>query len=105
MSTAQVPASRQLRAAISIVTSAAGDRGWGAPDVVSVRPGGRLQVGDEAQPVDAATVYQAARGLVGALLDDLVEVTGRPLEDIVAPWLLTLQLSEAVADVEWDQVF
>jgi hypothetical protein len=86
------------------VTSAAGDRGWGTADVVSVRPGGRIQVGADAHAVDAATVYQAARGLVGALLDDLVEVTGRPLEDIVAPWLLTLQLSEAVADVEWDQV-
>jgi len=104
MSTAQVPASRQLRAAISIVASAAADRGWGVADAVSVRPGGRLQVGAEPQSVDAATIYQAARGLVGALLDDLVEVTGRPLEDIVAPWLLTLQLSEAVADVEWDQV-
>ena len=104
MSTAQVPASRQLRAAISIVTSAAADREWGVGPVVRVRPGG-LQLGDEPALVDAAAVYQAARGLVGALLDDLVEVTGRPLEEIVAPWLLTLQLSEAVADVEWDQVF
>ncbi|SFK58439.1 hypothetical protein [Geodermatophilus ruber] len=98
---AHVPAAAQLRAAISILGSAAADRHWGNGDVVRVRPGG-LQLGDTPEPVDAATVYQAARGLVGALLDDLVQATGRDLDDVVAPWLLSLQLDEAVADVETD---
>jgi hypothetical protein len=102
--TAHVPPSEQLRAAISIVTSAAADRAWGTADCVRVRPGGRLQVGTQPQVLDAATVYQAARGLVGALLDDLGEVTGRDLDEIVGPWLAALQLSEAIADIAWDDV-
>jgi hypothetical protein len=99
---AHVPAAEQLRAAISILASAAADRRWGAGDVVRVRPAGRLQLGDQPQVVDAATVYMAARGLVGALLDDLTTSTGRELDDVVGSWLVTLQVREALADVGVD---
>ena len=95
---AHVPDRDQLRAAVSVVVSAAADRQWGSADVVRVRPGG-LQLGTDPDLVDAAAVYQAARGLVGALLDDLVHSTGRDLDEVVGPWLLSLQLREAVADV------
>ncbi|MCU1616245.1 MAG: hypothetical protein JWO98_3785, partial [Frankiales bacterium] len=57
-----------------------------------------------ADVVDAATVYQAARGLVGALLDDLLEVTDRDLPELVGPWLAVLGMREAVADVALDEV-
>ena len=97
-----VPAAEQLRAAISILASAAGDRHWGKGDLVTVRPGGRLRIGPDQRPVDAATVYLAARGLVGALLDDLSQSTGRDLDEIVAPWLVSLQVREALAEVEDD---
>jgi hypothetical protein len=96
---AHVPARDQLRAASSILSSAAADRQWGSGDVVRVRPGG-LQLGIDPGLVDAAAVYQAARGLVGALLDDLARSTGRDLDEMVGPWLLSLELREAVADVE-----
>jgi hypothetical protein len=65
---AQVPAAEQLRAAVSLLSSAAADR-----------------------------QFMAARGLVGALLDDLVHSTGRDLEDVVDPWLLSLATREALA--------
>jgi hypothetical protein len=96
---AHVPAGDQLRAAVSILVSAAAERQWGTGDVVRVRPAG-LQLSDDPQLVDAATVYMAARGLVGALLDDLVRETGRDLDEVLAPWLMTLQLREAVAGAE-----
>jgi hypothetical protein len=102
MTTAAVPPGEQLRAAISIVCSAAADRGWGTSDEVRVRPGGRVQIGNHPDVVDAATVYQAARGLVGALLDDLLEVGGGELEQLVGPWLAVLEMREAVADVALD---
>lgn len=102
MTSAHVPPGEQLRAAISIVCSAAADRGWGDPDHVQVRPGGRVQVGTHPDVLDAATVYQAARGLVGALLDDLLEVGGGELEQLVGPWLAVLEMREAVADVALD---
>ena len=95
-----IPASRQLHVAISIVTSAAADRQWGTGDRVTPRPGGRLQINDEPDLVDAATVYQGARGVVGALLDHLAEVTGRDLADVVGPWLVSLEMREALADVD-----
>ena len=95
-----VPAAEQLRAAISILTAAAGDRQWGSGDVVTVRNGGRLRIGVEQRAVDAVTVYMAARGLVGALLDDLSQTTGRELDEIVRPWLVSLQVREALADVD-----
>jgi hypothetical protein len=95
-----VPAAEQLRAAISILASAAGDRQWGDGDLVTVRAGGRLRIGRDQRPVDAATVYMAARGLVGALLDDLAQTSGRDLEEIVGPWLVSLEVREALADVE-----
>jgi hypothetical protein len=100
MATAHVPPGEQLRTAISIVSSAAADRGWGSADAVRVRPGGRVQIGTHADVVDAATVYQAARGLVGALLDDLALSTGRELDEIVGPWMVSLQVREALADVD-----
>lgn len=102
MTVADVPPGEQLRAAISIVCSAAADRGWGTPDEVRIRPGGRVQIGRHPDVVDAATVYQAARGLVGALLDDLLEVGGGELEHLVGPWLAVLEMREAVADVALD---
>jgi hypothetical protein len=95
-----VPAADQLRAAISILANAAADRQWGGGDLVTVRTGGRLRIGADQRPVDAATVYMAARGLVGALLDDLAASTGRELEEIVSPWLVSLQVREALADVD-----
>jgi hypothetical protein len=95
-----VPAAEQLRAAISILASAAGDRQWGTGDLVTVRAGGRLRIGPDQRPVDTATVYMAARGLVGALLDDLSLSTGRELDEIVGPWLVSLQVREAFADVD-----
>jgi hypothetical protein len=95
-----VPAAEQLRAAISILASAAGDRQWGSGDPVTVRPGGRLRIGPDQRPVDAATVYMAARGLVGALLDDLASSTGRELDEIVRPWLVSLEVREALADID-----
>ena len=102
MTTAHVPPGEQPRAAISIVCSAAADRGWGSTDEVRIRPGGRIQLGDHPDVVDAATVYQAARGLVGALIDDLLEVGGGELEHLVGPWLAVLDMREAVADVAFD---
>jgi hypothetical protein len=100
MATAHVPPGEQLRTAISIVSSAAADRGWGDADGVRVRPGGRVQIGTHPDVVDAATVYQAARGLVGALLDDLLSATDRELAELVGPWLAVLEMREAVADLE-----
>jgi hypothetical protein len=96
---ADVSSGDQIRAAVSILTSAAGDRQWGSGTVVRVRPGG-LQLGDGPDVVDAAAVYMAARGLVGALLDDLALSTDRGLDDIVGPWLLSLEVREAFAGVE-----
>jgi len=99
-----IPASRQLRVAISIVTSAAADREWGTGDRLTPQADGRLRIDDEPQVVDAGTVYQAARGVVGALLDHLVEVTGRDLEDLVGPWLTSLEVRQAVADLDPDRL-
>jgi hypothetical protein len=98
-----VPVADQLRAAISILGNAAADRDWGNGEDVRVRPGG-LQLGDEPRVVDAATVYQAARGLVAALIDDLVQSTGRDMDDVVAPWLLNLELRTVFADVGADDL-
>jgi hypothetical protein len=102
MTTAHVPPGEQLRAAISIVCSAAADRGWGTADAVRLCSGGRIQIGGSPDVVDAAAVYQAARGLVGALLDDLLEIGGGEMEDLVGPWLAVLEMREAVADVALD---
>jgi len=96
---ADVPSGDQLRAAVSILSSAAADRQWGGEPVVRVRARG-LQLGDDARLVDAAAVYQAARGLVGALLDDLADATGRDLDEVVGPWLLSLEVREAFAGVD-----
>ena len=98
---AHVPPAEQLRTAVAILTSAAADRQWGSGDVVRVLPDG-LQLGTDPRAVDAATVYMAARGLVGALLDDLSRSTDRDLDELVGPWLLSLQVREAVVDVATD---
>jgi hypothetical protein len=98
---AQVPAAKQLRAAVSILSSAAADRQWGSGDVVRAHTRG-LQLGEDTQLVDATTVYMAARGLVGALLDDLVQSTGRDLDEVVGPWLLSLAAREAMVDLPVD---
>jgi len=94
-----VPPGNQLRAAVSILSSAAADRQWGGEPVVHVRARG-LQLGDDVRLIDAAAVYQAARGLVGALLDELVHSTGRDLGEVVGPWLLSLEVREAFAGVD-----
>jgi len=94
-----VPSRNQIRAAVSILSSAAADRQWGCGPVVRVRPGGLQLGGDDPVLVDAAAVYQAARGLVGALLDDLVQTSGRDLDEVVGPWLLALEVREAFAGV------
>ena len=92
--TNEAPATAQLRAAIALVSSAAADHGWGTnPDVQACR-GGRIQVADVGR-LDAAEVFQAARGLIGALLDDLLAVTGANLADVVPPWLTSLAVQEA----------
>ncbi|MGY1619537.1 hypothetical protein ACI797_22570 [Geodermatophilus sp. SYSU D00691] len=96
-----VPVPEQLRTAIALLGSAASDLGWGNGEVIRVRSGG-LQIGDEPALVDAATVYMAARGLVAALVDDLVAASGRDMDDVVAPWLLSLELRSALAGVEED---
>ncbi|MGY1605122.1 hypothetical protein [Geodermatophilus sp. SYSU D00815] len=98
---AHVPVDDQLRTAIALLGSAAADLGWGNGEVVRVRSGG-LQLGEDPALVDAATVYMAARGLVAALIDDLVAATGRDMDDVVAPWLLSLELRSALAGVEVD---
>jgi hypothetical protein len=90
------PAAAQLQAAVSLVSSAAADRGWGAEPVVRPCRGGRVQV-DGVGRLDAAEVFQAARGLIGALIDDLVAVTGADLADVVSPWLTALAVQEAEA--------
>jgi hypothetical protein len=56
----------------------------------------------EQRSVDTVTVYMAARGLVGALLDDLSHTSGRELDEIVRPWLVSLQVREALAEVDVD---
>jgi hypothetical protein len=94
-----VPPGNQLRAAVSVLSSAAADRQWGGEPVVHVRARG-LQLGDDLRLIDAAAVYQAARGLVGALLDELVQGTGRELDEIVGPWLLSLEVREAFVEVD-----
>jgi hypothetical protein len=100
MTSGDAPPGEQLRTAISIVSSAAADRGWGDADAVRIRSGGRVQIGTHPEVVDAATVYQAARGLVGALLDDLLQVTERELAELVGPWLAVLEMREAIADLD-----
>ncbi|MFQ1000501.1 hypothetical protein [Modestobacter sp. SSW1-42] len=86
----------QLQAAISLLSSAAADRGWGAEPTVRPCRGGRIQV-EGIGKLDAAVVFQAARGLVGALIDDLATVTGVDLDAVVTPWLTALAVQEAAA--------
>jgi hypothetical protein len=99
---AQTSEARQLQTAIALVLCASADRNWGAEPAVRARLGGRVQLGEGTGTVDAATVFQAARGVIGALLDDLVRVGGYDLEEVVAPWLATLETAETLTSVRTD---
>jgi hypothetical protein len=46
----------------------------------------------------------AARGLVGALFDELVGSSGRDLDDVASGRLMTLQVREAVAGIDVEDV-
>nr|WP_221203383.1 hypothetical protein [Modestobacter versicolor] len=92
-----------MRAAISLVSSAAADLRWGDQPEVRVLPDGRLWLTDLQLSVSAADVYQAARGLVAAQLLGITEETGRPLAEVVGPWLVSLQTNEALLDLDLTQ--
>ena len=86
----------ELRAGISVVSSAAADLGVGEQPRVRVLPDGRLWLTEQQVEVSAADVYQAARGLVAAQLDAIARVTGRSVEDHALAWLVTLQTNEVM---------
>jgi hypothetical protein len=90
----------ELRAGISMLTSAAADLHVGAQPEVCVLPDGRLWLTEFGVAVTAADVYQAARGLVAAQLDAMAEVTRRPVEDHALAWLVTLQTNEVMVDLQ-----
>ena len=90
----------ELRAGISVVSSAAADLGVGEQPRVRVLPDGRLWLTEQQVEVSAADVYQAARGLVAAQLDAIAQVTGRPVEDHALAWLVTLQTNEVMVGLE-----
>ena len=86
----------ELRAAMSLLASAAADLEWGAQPEVRVLPDGRLWLSDLQLAVSAADVYQAARGLLAAqVLGALAETPGT-VADLVGPWLTELHLTEAL---------
>jgi hypothetical protein len=86
----------ELRAGMSVLTSAAADLRVGSQPLVRVLPDGRLWLTELEVAVTAADVYQAARGLVAAQLDAMAQVTGRPVEDHALAWLVTLQTNEVM---------
>lgn len=86
----------ELRAGISLVSSAGADLGWGAQPAVRVLPDGRLWLADLGLAVSAAEVYQAARGLVAAQLRHLSDESGVAVPTVVASWLVSLQTNEAL---------
>ena len=90
----------ELRAGMSVLTSAAADLGVGSQTDVRVLPDGRLWLDELDMAVSAADVYQAARGLVAAQLDAIAQVTGRPVEDHALAWLVTLQTNEVMVDLQ-----
>ena len=94
--------SAELRAAISLVGSAAADLGWGAPPDVRVLPDGRLWLEDLQQSVSAAEVYQAARHLIAAQLRTVAGAAGVPVGAVAGPWLLSLTTNEAMLDLDLD---
>jgi hypothetical protein len=90
----------ELRAGMSVLTSAAADLGVGGHTDVRVLPDGRLWLDEFDMAVSAADVYQAARGLIAAQLDAIAQVSGRPVEDHALAWLVTLQTNEVMVGLE-----
>ncbi len=90
----------ELRAGMSVLTSAAADLHVGSQPKVRVLPDGRLWLTEQEVAVTAADVYQAARGLVAAQLDAMAQVTGRPVEDHALAWLVTLQTNEVMVGLD-----
>ena len=90
----------ELRAGMSVLTSAAADLGVGGQTDVRVLPDGRLWLDELDMAVSAADVYQAARGLVAAQLDAIAQVTDRPVEDHALAWLVTLQTNEVMVGLQ-----
>jgi hypothetical protein len=86
----------ELRAAMSLLASAAADLDWGAQPEVQVLPDGRLWLTDLQLSVSAADVYQAARGLVAAQVIGALADTPATVADLVGPWLTELHLTEAL---------
>jgi hypothetical protein len=86
----------ELRAAISLVGSAAADLDWGARPDVRVLPDGRLWLDELQVAVSGAQVYQAARRLLAAQLRTVAEQTGVPVGEVAGPWLLSLHTNEAM---------
>ncbi|SFO27106.1 hypothetical protein SAMN05660359_02404 [Geodermatophilus obscurus] len=90
----------ELRAGMSVLTSAAADLHVGSQPEVRVLSDGRLWLAEQEVAVTAAAVYQAARGLVAAQLDAMAQVTGRPVEDHALAWLVTLQTNEVMVGLD-----
>jgi len=92
----------ELRAAISLVGSAAADLGWGARPDVRVLPDGRLWLDEMEVAVTAAEVYQAARHLIAAQVGTIAEQAGTSVGAVAGPWLLTLHTNEAMVALDVD---
>ena len=90
----------ELRAAISLVGSAAADLGWGDRPDVRVLPDGRLWLDELQVSVSGAQVYQAARRLVAAQLRTVAERAGVPVGEVAGPWLLSLHTNEAMVALD-----
>ena len=90
----------ELRAGMSVLTSAAADLQVGAQPEVRVLPDGRLWLAELGVAVTAADVYQAARGLVAAQLHAIAQVSAQPVEDHALAWLVTLQTNEVMVGLE-----
>jgi hypothetical protein len=95
----------ELRAGMSVLTSAAADLGVGSRPEVRVLADGRLWLAEQQVAVSAADVYQAARGLVAAQLDAIASVSGQPVEDHALAWLVTLQTNEVMVGLEEEAAF
>jgi hypothetical protein len=92
--------STELRAAISLLSSAGSDLRWGSRPDVRVLPDGRLWLADLEVAVSAADVYQAARRLVAAQVAGMAERSGQPVGSVLGPWLMSLQTNEAMLGLD-----
>ena len=92
----------ELRAAISLVGSAAADLGWGGRPDVRVLPDGRLWLDELEVAVTAAEVYQAARRLIAAQVGTVAEQAGSSVGAVAGPWLLSLHTNEAMLSLDLD---